>query len=182
MMSSTGMFKKLAVTHNLIAPTEIARDYSFGECREGTYQGIYYGGGDEARAWGIIPIEYRYYFSGAWMTIITDYVPPHVDNEMQTGINFYVQTAEAVTSFWNAKTPHRRKRLHCQTDGYLVHEDDVELAGQFKAEPGEVWALNVKAIHSVRSPLKELRVAYQLQTRLPYDEVLAILGVPDAAA
>lgn len=176
------MFKKLPATHAIAPPQRVMRDYTFGECRAGTYQGIYYGAATEASAWDIIPVARRADFTGAWMTIITDYVPPHVDNGMQTGINFYVQTADAVTSFWHAKTPHRRKRLVCQTDGYVVHEDDVELAGNFKAKPGEIWVLNVKAIHSVRSAPRALRIAYQLQTQLPYADVLSILGVADEAA
>lgn len=180
MTSSTGMFKKLALRHALAAPVQVGRDYSFGECRDGTYQGIYYGAAEGLMV-DLIPVEHRPHFTSAWMTIITDYVPPHVDNEMRTGINFYVETADATTTFWKARSPHRRKRLPCQTDGYLVHEDDVDPVASFCADPGDVYVLNVSAPHSVRSPKKELRIAYQLQTRLPYDEVLAILGVPDEA-
>lgn len=182
MTSFIGMFKKLSATHLMRVPAQMQAAYAFGATQSDAARAIYYTPAEEREPLEFLPPDVRCHFEGAWMTIGADHIPPHVDNEMLTAINFYIETADATTYFWRTRGAHRRKKCAGHTDGYLVHEDDVDLAAQFTAQPGEIWVLNVRAIHSVRRRGSGTRVAYQLQTRLPYERVLAILGVPDGEA
>jgi hypothetical protein len=126
----------------------------------------------------IIPKKYRKDFEPALISINIANVIPHTDTKIKATINFYIDTAEGVTSFHKVKegiTPYIEK-LPNQTDGALYQERDLDTIGRFKASYGDIYVLDVKQIHSVKCKPDAIRTAYCLKSYThSYDEVLNIL-------
>ena len=51
----------------------------------------------------ILPSEYQKYFETSIFEINIPYIPAHIDNEIITSINFYVQTVGGKTHFYKKK-------------------------------------------------------------------------------
>ena len=126
----------------------------------------------------IIPKKYRQDFEPALISINIENVIPHTDTNIKAVINFYVDTAEGITSFHKIKdgiTPYIEK-LPNQTDGALYQEKDLDVVGRFKAEYGDIYVLDVKQIHSVKCKPNAIRTAYCLKSYIhSYDDVLKIV-------
>lgn len=126
----------------------------------------------------IIPKVYRKDFEPALISINIENVIPHTDTKIKAVINFYVDTAEGITSFHKIKdgiTPYIEK-LPNQTDGALYQEKDLDVVGRFKAEYGDIYVLDVKQIHSVKCKPHAIRTAYCLKSYIhSYDDVLKIV-------
>ena len=100
------MFTKLDLTHDLPeqGPTELL--HQFGKAIDGNWLGISYYKVDseiEERLKSFIPEKYRSFFQVNYMIINSSYIPPHIDDKISTTINFYVNTADAVTRFFDKK-------------------------------------------------------------------------------
>ena len=126
----------------------------------------------------IIPKVYKKDFEPALISINIENVIPHTDTNIKAVINFYVDTAEGVTSFHKIKegiAPYIEK-LPNQTDGALYQEKDLDVVGRFKAEYGDIYVLDVKQIHSVKCKPNAIRTAYCLKSYIhSYDDVLKIV-------
>lgn len=126
----------------------------------------------------IIPKTYRKDFEPSLISINIENVIPHTDTNIKAVINFYIDTAEGITSFHKIKdgiTPYIEK-LPNQTDGALYQEKDLDVVGRFKAEYGDIYVLNVKQIHSVKCKPNGIRTAYCLKSyTYNYEDVLNIL-------
>ena len=126
----------------------------------------------------IIPKVYRKDFEPALISINIENVIPHTDTKIKAVINFYVDTAEGVTSFHKVKEgviPYIEK-LPNQTDGALYQEKDLDVIGKFKAAYGDIYVLDVKQIHSVKCKPNAIRTAYCLKSYIHnYDDVLKIV-------
>jgi len=126
----------------------------------------------------IIPKKYRKDFEPSLISINIENVIPHTDTKIKAAINFYIDTADGVTSFHKIKdgiVPYIEK-LPNQTDGALYQERDLDVTGRFKANYGDIYVLDVKQIHSVKCKSNAIRTAYCLKSYIySYDEVLDIL-------
>jgi hypothetical protein len=123
----------------------------------------------------IIPEEYRQYFHSGIMHINAPYIRPHTDSDTLTVLNFYQQTADAVTMFYNIKNNNPDK-IKNQTSGYVYNLKDLSPLESFVAKAGDVWLLDVSKPHSVLSSNKEERIALCLHTnKLTYKDVKNIL-------
>jgi hypothetical protein len=175
------MFKLLSQKHDLQTQNENEILVQYG----GTVGGKFYGyttyrvdkkiGNNLLK---IIPKKYRKDFEPALISINIANVIPHIDTKIKATINFYVDTADGITSFHKVKegiTPYIEK-LPNQTDGALYQERDLDTIGKFKANYGDIYVLNVKQIHSVKCKPDSIRTAYCLKSYTHnYDEVLNIL-------
>jgi hypothetical protein len=95
-------------------------------------------------------------------TEITDHgADPHRDSA-KSSLNYYVNTADAVTVFWEPKDPdyHGDGIVRLDTDGKLkkstavsYDEKKLKIASGFFAKPHTAYLLRTSAIHSVRKPL-----------------------------
>lgn len=170
------MFKQLNIRHNL--PLNPAGDllYRFGEEVAGEFQGICYLSVDAAtqnRLREFLPAEIRNEFLASLMVINRPEIPAHTDNEILVTINFYVQTAEAVTRFHEFKSEPAIIKLDNQSDGAIYEPQCLNTVAEFKAQAGETWILDVKQPHSVSCRTTEPRIAYCLQsTALTYEDVI----------
>ena len=175
------MFQILTQKHNLQTKNENEILVRYG----GTVGGKFYGyttynvdskTGDKLLK--IIPKVYRKDFEPALISINIENVIPHTDTNIKAVINFYVDTAEGITSFHKIKdgiAPYIEK-LPNQTDGALYQEKDLDVIGRFKADYGDIYVLDVKQIHSVKCKPNAIRTAYCLKSYIhSYDDVIKIV-------
>ena len=179
------MFTKLDLTHDLPeqGPTEVL--YKFGKQfgSDLVWRGIsYYKANSdvEEKLKSLIPEKYRDLFEVNYMVINTQYVPPHIDNKISTTINFYVNTADAVTKF-HAKKENVQlvtEKLPEQLNGRLYNADDLYVVSEFIAKPKEVYLLDVQKLHSVSCSKQENRTSYCLQSHIgiSYEKCLEIFN------
>ena len=175
------MFKILIQKHNLQTMNENQILVQYG----GTVGGKFYGyttykidDKTSNKLLKIIPKKYRKDFEPTLISINIANVIPHIDTKIKAVINFYVDTADGITSFHKVKegiTPYIEK-LPNQTDGALYQERDLDTIGKFKANYGDIYVLDVKQIHSVKCKPDAIRTAYSLKSYTHnYEEVLNIL-------
>lgn len=175
------MFKILTQKHNLQTMNENQILVQYG----GTVGGKFYGyttykidDKTSNKLLKILPKKYRKDFEPTLISINIANVIPHIDTKIKAVINFYVDTADGITSFHKVKegiTPYIEK-LPNQTDGALYQERDLDTIGKFKANYGDIYVLDVKQIHSVKCKPDAIRTAYSLKSyTYNYEEVLNIL-------
>jgi hypothetical protein len=175
------VFQILTQKHNLQAKNENEILVQYG----GTVGGKFYGYTTYAvdaetgkKLLEIIPKRYKDDFEPSLISINIENVIPHIDNKIKAVINFYIDTADGITSFHKIKNgiaPYIEK-LPNQTDGALYQEKDLEVIGRFKADYGDIYVLDVKQIHSVKCKPNAVRTAYCLKSYThTYEDVLNIL-------
>lgn len=162
------MFTKLNFNHTLTAVKPGKELFKFGKTFEGKFHGIAYYDVDantNKQLLYTLPEPLRKYFKTTLMIINIPEVPPHIDNEIKLVINYYIKTARATTTFYNIATSKPNiEKLPNQTDGAILDPNDLTPIGNFTANAGEVWALDVKRPHSVSCSKTEDRIAYCVQT------------------
>lgn len=127
----------------------------------------------------LIPEQYRRYFDVCWFEINNDYIPPHIDSDVNAVINIYIQTKNATTTFYEKTNLSKPIRVDNQTDGAVYDPNHLNKISSFIAKPYEVWILNVKNPHSVKCSTndKNIRSAYCIQTsHFSYDDLKRILN------
>lgn len=82
--------------------------------------------------------------------MVLDYphIPPHIDNQTITTVNFYIDTAGATTTFYEDINTDGEK-LANHTTGALFDKSNLTETSSFVAEPGDVYVLDIRKIHSV---------------------------------
>jgi len=111
-----------------------------------------------------VPEKYRHGFEPSLIEVNVPNLPPHVDNEILSVLNFYVSTAGGETVFYS-KPDHDVfvEKLPNQTDGAVYRAEDLMVSDSFVAKPGDVYALDIKQIHGVVN-CSGLRRAYCLKS------------------
>jgi len=132
---------------------------------------------EEDQIYSILP---KRYWSDFHLTImaINARIPPHIDSDIICSINFYIETDNCKTVFYNIKSdsPDTYK-IENQTNGCIYKEEDLEEVDSFIAKPYEIWLLDVSKVHSVE-PLGDFkfRKAITLGTfNRTYDEIYEML-------
>ena len=176
------MFRKLNLLHDLTFFPGLTLLQRYGEDTGHGWQGIsYYSTHPNIRNQVIstLPDNYRSKFDVSLMVINRMEIPAHTDNGILVSVNFYVETADAITRFHKVKTGQQAKmiKLANQDDGAIFNADCLEFVGEFKANKNEVWVLDVKKPHSVSCSTNSIRIAYCLQSsEVSYDQTLKILN------
>ena len=152
------------------------------------------GYGDTFHSYHISDIEYFREFCAARIrfkippdgvnyTEITDHgTVPHRD-ESKSALNYYVNTADAVTAFWEPKDPdyHGDVIARLDTDGRLrkstavsYDEKKLKIAGCFFARPHTAYLLRTSAIHSVKkiNPYNQRHLFRWLWRDLEFQDLL----------
>lgn len=160
------MFKKLG-THTFQTEGESDIVVRFGKEVDGVFLGYTTYSVSSERALELlsyVPEEYRGGFEASLIEINVPDLPPHIDNAIKSAINFYVDTGDGWTIFYN-KPDHDVfvEKLQNQTDGCVYREEDLIKAGGFCASRGDIYALDIKQIHGVIG-CKGLRRAYCLKS------------------
>lgn len=104
-------------------------------------------------------------------------VPPHTDIVDQVNINFYIETGDYRTTFYQSTNNSARFTYADHGDGHAYRMEDLEPMASFIAQPGDVYVLNGKVIHGVSSETPTPRKFLQVSSRdLEYDQVVDILS------
>ena len=79
-------------------------------------------------------------------------VRPHTDPKNSVVLNYYVDSGDCTTYFFNLKSEHVISQDKSDTVYTSIYrEEDLEQAGEFTAKNREAYLLNVSKIHSVYS-------------------------------
>lgn len=116
------------------------------------------------KAFSFVPVNLRDQFDASYMKI-NHSIPPHIDNEIITVINFYIYPSGCTTTFF--ETPDNlnpSETLENHTNGGLYDRDALTIHDQFQALYGDVFALDVSKIHEVTGPEPVNRIAICLQS------------------
>jgi len=108
----------------------------------------------------LIPLEYKEQFKVSLMVINSKHIPPHKDEGLTMVVNYYVETSDATTSFWEYKGNENPFKL---SEAKIYNKKNLVFKENFKAQENDVWAVKVSDIHSVDS-LGERRIAYCFQS------------------
>lgn len=115
-----------------------------------------------------------------WQIIEADsFLVPHVDVNRQSSINFYIDTYDAATIFYNNPSNFFRT-----PQGNNIFDPDwITPQSSFVAQRGDIYLLNVAQIHGVHHLTRgKPRVSITVGLNVPFDDVLPFLtqGVPVA--
>ncbi|NBP55095.1 hypothetical protein EBU71_00895 [bacterium] len=152
-----------------------------------TFTGVDKRGIDYKKIWSPEPeVMYNILPKNVWedfhLTIMTinREIPPHTDSDISTTINFYIETDNCKTVYYEPIVNDLESfQIENQTDGFIYKKEQLKEIASFVAKPMEVWLLNVKKIHSVESDKKEpFRKAVTLGTKkYNFEEVIDMLKV-----
>ena len=140
-----------------------------------TFTGVNDKGIDYKKIWSpesdelykLIPKKYWEDFYLTVMTINRN-IPAHTDSDIFTTINFYLETDECETVFYEPIVDNLEKiQIQNQTNGFIYKEEQLKPVGSFVANPMDIWVLNVKKIHGVNTTKESVkRRAVTLHTKI----------------
>ena len=96
----------------------------------------------------LIPEKYKSDFYLLFLEA-NSFILPHSDSGPTTVINFYIETNNCATQFYEVKDNAKPYQIENQTDGCIYNLDDLVETGSFVAQPGDVYILDVSKVHSV---------------------------------
>lgn len=149
---------------------------NFGYYLDNQFKGIaYYNINNEAKEYllnKIIPSKFKNDFDIYLMFINYDSILPHIDNDIEMVINFYIQSSDGITHFWNPHENHDKLKLNNQTSGSIFNPEQLNHIYSFSAKNYEIWALDVTKVHSVTGT-NDTRIAFCFQSKtLKYEDFI----------
>ena len=144
-------FKKLDITFDVPDFETDGLAVEYGYDIQNKFRGIWYNHikkEEECILKHSIPDGLRDHFTVQLMEV-NSYIPPHTDSDTLAAINFYINTSNCVTSFYDKKEGAEPHQIKNQTNGCIYNFDDLNLGPGFQAEPGDVYLLDVSKVHSV---------------------------------
>ena len=96
----------------------------------------------------LIPKKYKSAFYLLFLEA-NSYILPHSDSGPTAVINFYIETNNCATQFYEIKNNAEPYQIENQTDGCVYNLDDLIETKSFIAQPGDVYILDVSKVHSV---------------------------------
>lgn len=176
------MFTKLNIRHTFKYQGESDTYIFYGSENNGNkigYKGIQVNSPNVVKSiMSMIPINYHNGFLVDMIEITGGDLPPHRDANILMSVNFYIETGDGVTTFYKTKEGviPRQENIMNETSGFVYNADDLEPVSQFVAEVGDIYLLDVKSIHSVKSDPAKPRRAYTLKSsEYTYHDVLQML-------
>jgi hypothetical protein len=145
-------------------------------------KGLFYFSIDDTNAhlFDCIRAPFRKHFYITVLKINIPFVPPHTDSNIKASINFYIQTNNCKTTFYDIKNPNfQERKIKNQTNGSIFNIEDLNETSSFIAKDNEAYLLDVTKPHSVLSlsGTTSERIAICLQTlTLSYEETLTVLS------
>lgn len=131
--------------------------------------------------YSIIPEQHRDKFFPPLLMQINDYLEPHVDSASYgikaTGINLYIETDGAITTFHVPKEGAKKKAIKNAKEETHYSWEDTEVVDSFVAVKGDIYIVDTESYHSVTGPSEGApRSILCISTSLSFDEVVDIIG------
>jgi hypothetical protein len=147
----------------IVIPNKVGKCITnYGILENNQFKGLAYYEVEYPELFNILKPKYRKDFELSLLCITNNEILPHTDSDVSMCINFYLQTGDAKTYFYTGGS--KKYQIENQTDGFIWDKSDLKEVFSFQAIPGDIWALNVKEIHSVTCYKNEPRLAYSLSS------------------
>jgi hypothetical protein len=106
------------------------------------------------------------------VNINCDQLAPHIDHGVTTALNYYIESLDAVTSFYELKENNTGYIYPGRTTANIFDIDQVIKLDSFTAKNNETFLLDVSKIHSVENTRIGVRRFIQWQWKyLTFDDV-----------
>ena len=122
-----------------------------------------------------IPTEFHKHVWHSSMLVMKTTDLKHIDNNSKCNINFYMDTGDSITRFYE---PDHTGRTQSYGDTGKVFYDELNLVDQFVPKKGEIYLLNAEIPHSVKLQNVDVRSVYCLHSKLRFEEACEILRIP----
>jgi hypothetical protein len=158
----------------------------YGRLIENEFIGIQYYNVDVSDSLDVLlsPIPERYRKDFYIYTIEANCaISPHIDNNVKTVINFYLNPSNCRTNFYKIREDSESYKVENQTSGSTFKKSSLDLIDGFVAKENEAWLLNVSIPHDIEPLSKELvnRFAITVQTiKYSFDQVKGMLKETDS--
>jgi hypothetical protein len=124
-----------------------------------------------------IPTEFHEYIWHSSMLVMKTNDLKHIDDNAHCNINFYVETGDSITRFYEAD--YTGQVVNYGDTGKVFY-DELNLIDQFIPKKGEIYLLNAKVPHSVKVQNVDIRSVYCLHSSLRFEEACEILRIPQS--
>ena len=141
-------FKKLALEIDIPSYEIGERIIEYGMDVDNKFNGLWYSDLKINEHINAVPKKHQLDFYPLFLEA-NSYILPHFDSGANAVINFYIETDNCKTQFYEIKNNAKPYQIKNQTNGCIYNLDDLIETESFIAKPGDVYILNVSKVHSV---------------------------------
>ena len=141
-------FKKLALEIDIPSYEIGERIIEYGMDVDNKFNGLWYSDLKINMHINAVPKKHQLDFYPLFLEA-NSYILPHFDSGANAVINFYIETDNCKTQFYEIKNNAKPYQIKNQTNGCIYNLDDLIETESFIAQPGDVYILNVSKVHSV---------------------------------
>ena len=141
-------FKKLDIKIDIPNYEVGKKQLEYGIDIDDKFNGLWYSDLKINEQINLIPEKYKSDFYLLFLEA-NSFILPHSDSGPTAVINFYIETNNCATQFYEIKNNAEPYQIENQTDGCVYNLDDLIETESFIAQPGDVYILDVSKIHSV---------------------------------
>ena len=96
----------------------------------------------------LVPEKYKSDFALSLLQA-NSFILPHSDSGCTSVINFYIETNNCATQFYEIKNNAKPYQIDNQTNGFVYDLNDLVEKDSFIAKPKDIYILDVSKVHSV---------------------------------
>ena len=141
-------FKKLNLKVDIPSYEIGERIIEYGMDIDNKFNGLWYSDLKISEHINFIPEKHKLDFYPSFLEA-NSHILPHSDSGPTAVINFYIETNNCKTQFYEIKDNAKPYQIKNQTDGCIYNLNDLIETESFIAQPGDVYILNVSKVHSV---------------------------------
>ena len=141
-------FKKLNLKLDIPSNEIGKKEIEYGFDIDDKFNGLWYSDLKINNQIDFIPQQYKSDFYLLFLEA-NSYILPHSDSGPTAVINFYIETNNCATQFYEIKDDAKPYQIDNQTDGHVYDLNDLIETDSFIAEPGDIYILDVSKVHSV---------------------------------
>ena len=141
-------FKKLDLEIDVPADKVGKKEIEYGIDVDNKFTGLWYSNLKLTDKIDCIPKEYKSNFYLLFLEA-NSYILPHSDSGPTAVINFYIETNNCATQFYDVKDDAKPYQIDNQTDGYVYDLNDLIETDYFIARAVDIYILNLNKIHRV---------------------------------
>ena len=141
-------FKKLNLQFNIPSYKVGKKLDQYGFDINNKFNGLWYSDIKINGELNLIPERYKSDFDISLLEA-NSFILPHSDSGSTSVINFYIETNNCATQFYEVKDDAKPYQIDNQTNGFVYDLNDLVEKASFIAEPKDIYILDVSKVHSV---------------------------------